>query len=134
MTGKAQTAAQKKSDAALFREYEAATDQDIKELAQSFTCDAVRTLVQIMKGTKTPPGVRRQCAMDILHQGWGRPDSRNDGDVVSKGLTINIIKLSTGVVETIHSDVSIPELVEAVDVAKVIAEQVEITENAGAKT
>lgn len=116
-----QTAAQKRSDVALFKEFESAAEQDVKELAQKFTCDAVRTLVKLMKGTKTPPGVKRQCAIDILNQAWGRPDSRNDSDIVSKGLVINIVKLASGTVETIEA-VDVVDISEAIDVAEMIVD------------
>jgi hypothetical protein len=128
MSGKPQTAMQRRSDAALYKAYEDAAQKSVKDLAQGFTCDAVKTLVTIMKNTKAPPGVRRQCAMDILNQGWDRPAARVEGEIASKGLTINILHLSTGVTETIHSDNPEGELIgEALDVAQLIADQKELT-------
>lgn len=121
------TSRKTQADVALFNAYEEASEQNVKELARSFTCDAVRTIVRIMKNTKATPGVRRQCAMDILNQGWGRPDSRDDRGAGASGLTINIVKLSTGVVETIRSDIDAVDVTEALDVAKLIAEQKEAT-------
>jgi hypothetical protein len=69
--------------------------------------------------------VKRACAADILSQGWGRPDSRSDsGGVTAEkaGLVINILKLSTGTVESVtHKGEEMMEVVEAMDVAKMIA-------------
>lgn len=71
----------------------------VRELAQAHTEAAIATLASIMKNKKNAPNVRRQCAVDILNQGWGRPDSRTGegGDKgTQRGLTINILKMRTG--------------------------------------
>lgn len=111
------------SDVALFDSYEKGGKAGVRELARAHTREAIKTLVRLMKAQKTPAGVKRQCATDILSQGWGRPDARGDGgDVGSKGLTINILKLSTGVVEQIvASNEEMSDVIEAVDVANLIA-------------
>lgn len=111
------------SDVALFDTYEKGERAGVRELARTHTVEAIKTLVRLMKAPKTPAGVKRQCATDILSQGWGRPDARGDGgDVGSKGLVINILKLSTGVVEQIvATNPEYEHVIEAVDVANLIA-------------
>jgi hypothetical protein len=103
--------------------YKKAEKDEIRDLARSHTKAAVQTLARLMKAPKTPPGVKRQCAMDLISQGWGRPDSRADsGGVTAEkaGLTINILRLSTNTVETIRNDNDVQDVVEAVDVARMI--------------
>jgi hypothetical protein len=107
--------------------YEAAEREEVRDLARQHTKSAVNTLVRLMKAPKTPPGVKRQCAMDILSQGWGRPDSRADSGGVmaqARGLTINILKLSTNTVEQLSNNDDAIDVVEATDVARLIAENV----------
>lgn len=113
------------SAVAVAKEYEKAEKQEVRDLARKHTKDAIRTLVKLMKAPRTPPGVKRQCAMDLISQGWGRPDSRADsGGVTAEkgGLIINILRLSTNTVETIHdgADISNADLIEDVDVARMI--------------
>ncbi len=117
------------SDVELFDSYEKGEQIQVRQLAQKHTVDAVRTLVKLMKGSRTPPGVKRQCAMDILAQGWGRPDARGDGGEQNKGgLTINILKLSTGMVESVEVNNSeMHEIQSAVDVAEIIAAETDKT-------
>ncbi len=73
-----------------------ASEQAPAELAREHTAEAVSTLANIMRNTKAPAGVRRQAAMDLLAQGWGRPESREADRVADRGLTINILKIATG--------------------------------------
>ena len=116
------------TDVALTNEFKKAEKEGVRELARKHTKEAIGTLVRLMKAPKTPPGVKRACAADILSQGWGRPDSRADSGGVSaqaRGLTINILKLSTGTVESVtHKGEEMMQVVEALDVAKVIEEGV----------
>jgi len=107
-------------DHELFAHYEEATREDVRNVARRYTRDAIQVLVRLMTGTKTPPSVKRQAATDILNQGWGRPDQRGDGgDAKSAGITINILKLSTGTVESvIAGDSESMEILDAVAVAK----------------
>lgn len=117
----------KSSSSAVVKAYADAERDEVRDLARTHTKAAVGTLVKLMKAPKTPPGVKRQCAMDILSQGWGRPDSRADSGGVTaqqRGLTINILKLSTNTVETLKSGDDAIDIVEATDVARVIAESV----------
>ncbi len=111
------------SDVALFDHYEKGEKAGVRELARTYTHEAIKTLARLMKAPKTPAGVKRQCATDLLSQGWGRPDARGDGgDVGSKGLTINILRLSTGVVEQITAtNDEMDDVINAVDVANLIA-------------
>jgi hypothetical protein len=119
----------KVSDAAMFDRYEDSGREEVRDLARKHTHDAIKTLVKLMKGPKTPPGVKRACASDILSQGWGRPDSRADsGGVTAEkaGLVINILKLTTGAVESVtHKGEEMMEVIEAIDVAKLIADNTE---------
>jgi hypothetical protein len=117
----------KSSGSAVVKAYQEAERDEVRELARNHTKSAVNTLVRLMKAPKTPAGVKRQCAMDILSQGWGRPDSRADSGGVlpeARGLTINILKLSTNTVETLKSGDDAIDIVEATDVARVIAENI----------
>jgi hypothetical protein len=109
------------SDAALFEAYETADVNEVKKLARMHTRDAINVLVKLMKAPKTPAGVKRACASDILTQGWGRPDARGDTAADKGGITINIMKLSTGVVEQITTGNEDRMVIsEAVSVAKTI--------------
>ena len=112
------------SAAAVVKDYAKAEKQEVRDLARSHTKAAINTLVRLMKAPRTPPGVKRQCAMDLISQGWGRPDSRADSGGVtaqSAGLTVNILNLTTGTAERIASLAdNTPELIEAVDVERVI--------------
>lgn len=117
------------TDTELFNQYEQGEKMQVRALAQKHTVDAVKTLVKLMKAPRTPAGVKRQCAMDILAQGWGRPDSRGDGGEQNKGgLTINILKLSTGMVEQVAvNNAEMHEIQSAVDVAEIIAAETDKT-------
>jgi len=112
------------TDAQLFDQYEKGEKIQVRQLAQKHTVEAIKTLVKLMKGPRTPPGVKRQCAMDILTQGWGRPDARGDSSEKQGGLTINILKLSTGVMESVPvSNAEMTDVMQAVDVAQLIADE-----------
>jgi hypothetical protein len=119
------------SDLALAKAYTSADKEQVRDLARSHTDSAIKTLVKLMKAPKTPAGVKRQCAMDILSQGWGRPDSRSDSGGITaeaRGLVVNILKLSTNTVETTISDrEDAIDIAEAVDMATMIADTVEAT-------
>jgi hypothetical protein len=105
----------------LFGDFADADVDAVRRLARSHTRDALGTLVKLMKAPKTPAGVKRACATDILNQGWGRPDARAD-DSAPTGITVNILKLSTGVTEQIISPgANSAEIAEAVATAKTIA-------------
>jgi hypothetical protein len=113
------------SDVAVAKAFESAEKDEVRDLARKHTPEAIKTLVKLMKAPKTPPGVKRQCAMDLLSQGWGRPDSRSDSGGVTaeaRGLVINILKLSTNTVERIEGGGDVFDVVEALDVAKAIGE------------
>lgn len=114
-------------DTALIGAFEAGTKEDVRNLARSYTRDAIKTLVKLMKAPKTPAGVKRQCATDILAQGWGRPDARNDTDgAAKKGITVNILKLSTGVMDSFEqTSPELAEAVEAMEIADFIESNVE---------
>jgi len=117
------------SNAEVFDAFDKSEKAEVRELARKHTVDAIKTLVKLMKGPRTPPGVKRQCATDILSQGWGRPDSREDSGGITKekaGITINILKLSTGTVESVtHKGEALMDVVEAIDVAEAIAASTE---------
>ena len=114
----------KLTKAELGKTFEQRLHSEVREVAQEYTKEAIETLVTLMKGKDTPPGVRRQSAIDVLAQGWGRPDSRTDGGGdrgTARGLTVNILKLSTGVKESFDATSSEAEtIIEAIDVATAI--------------
>jgi hypothetical protein len=112
----------KKEETALVEAFEAGSKDQVRDLARVHTRAAINTLVRLMKAPKTPSGVKRQCAADILAQGWGRPDARGGNEnVQQKGLVINILKLSTGVVESMtHNSTEMAEVMDAVEVANLI--------------
>jgi hypothetical protein len=117
----------KSSSSEVVEAYQEAEREEVRELARTHTKSAVNCLVRLMKAPKTPAGVKRQCAMDILSQGWGRPDSRADSGGIKpqeRGLTINILKLSTGTIETTKSGSDTIEIVADTEVARAIAESV----------
>lgn len=106
-----------RSDKAIAKAYEKAEKDEVRELARQHTKAAMNTLVRLMKAPKTPANVKRQCAMDILSQGWGRPDSRADSGGITaeaRGLVINILKLSTNTVERIENIDNRAEIIDIV--------------------
>lgn len=112
-------------DAELIESYEEGEKIEVRELARRHTKEAIQCLLKLMRAPKTPAGVKRQCAADIINQGWGRPDARGDGgDRQASGLTINILKLSTGIMEQITtSNEEMIDVHEAMDVATLIASE-----------
>jgi hypothetical protein len=102
-------------DAELVNAFEKGLDVHVREPARAHTKDAIKTLAKLMKGTKTPPNVRRQCAQDLLSQAWGRPDAREDtsGQHTTQGLTVNIIRLFDGSQKTIEVDIEQAKLIAA---------------------
>jgi hypothetical protein len=114
-----------KADCALIEAYKAESIEDVRAIARTHTKDAIGTLVKLMKAQKTPAGVKRQCAMDLLSQGWGRPDARGDGgDNRANGLVINILKLSTGVIEQVSgSNEDSMQVLEAMNIAEAIVNE-----------
>lgn len=118
-----------KSDSAVATAFQDAEREEVRDLAREHTTDAIKTLVRLMKAPKTPPGVKRQCAMDILSQGWGRPDSRSDsGGMTAKaqGITVNILKLSTNTVEQIKTgDEDVIDVSAVLDMANMLAAETE---------
>lgn len=118
----------KLSKADLAKTFESRLHSEVREVAQKHTGLAINTLVELMKDDDTPPGVRRQSAIDVLSQGWGRPDSRTDagGDKgTARGLTVNILKLSTGMVE---------KVISGADEADDVAEALQLAESIDAAT
>lgn len=113
-----------RSDSSVTKAYEKAERQEVRDLARQHTKSAMNTLVKLMKAPKTPPNVKRQCAMDILSQGWGRPDSRADSGGITaeaRGLVINILKLTDNTVERIANLTDTVEIVDIVQTETVLA-------------
>jgi hypothetical protein len=106
---------------ALFDAYADASMEEVRALCRVHTKDAVATLVRLMKAPKTPPGVKRACAKDILDQGWGRPDARGDGASLGSGIVINVVKLSGDTQRITHNSHEMETIVEAREIAKAIA-------------
>jgi len=93
----------------------------IQELLDKNAPDAVRVLVRLMKTRKVPPSVRRQCAVDILNQRFGRPEQR--AQPVERGrLVINVVRLSSGQTQSIDLG---PSVALDVDEALRLAETIE---------
>ena len=95
-------------DKALQAAFDDGLEVELRKLARTHTSDAIGTLATLMKGKKVPPNVKRQSAMDLLAQGWGKPDAREDtgGQKTGAGLTIVIQRLYDGGKTTIDVDVS----------------------------
>ena len=98
----------KKGDDALIGAFESGLENQVRSAARAHTSAAIGTLATLMKGKTIPPNVRRQSAMDLLSQAWGRPDAREDAAGQKKGssLTIVINRLFDGKQETIEMDIA----------------------------
>lgn len=48
-------------------------DANLKELARARTVDALKTLVDVMGSTDSPPAARVSAACAILDRGYGKP-------------------------------------------------------------
>ncbi len=94
-------------DAELVDAFEQGLDTHVRNPARQHTEAAIKTLAKLMKGTKTPANVKRQCAQDLIAQAWGRPDAREDtsGQRTGQGLTINIVRLYDGSTQPIEVDI-----------------------------
>ncbi len=94
----------------------------VRNPARRYTSSALRTLNYLMTNENTSASVRRGCANDLLAQGWGRADTREDtGGQRDQGkLVINVIRLTDGSSRRIGVDVSealkIAEKVDAMEV------------------
>jgi hypothetical protein len=65
---------------------------DVRAIAQSYTEEAILTLVALMRRKKTPPQTRAYAASAILDRGHGRPGhlKRNTGESGTGPVTVNI--------------------------------------------
>ena len=94
----------------------------VRNPARRYTSSALRTLHYLMTDKNTSASVRRGCANDLLAQGWGRADTREDtgGQRDLGKLVINIIRLTDGSSRRIGVDISKSiEIAETVDAATV---------------
>lgn len=68
---------------------------EARALAAAHTPEAINVIVRMMKSTKTPPSVRRACAMDLLNYAHGPSGLDRDERTQTQrtGLTINILRL-----------------------------------------
>ncbi len=57
--------------------------KDVRELARSFSKDAVETLYAVMKDKKSPPGTKLVAANSILDRGWGKPQQTIEANVTT---------------------------------------------------
>lgn len=48
-------------------------DATIRDLARTYTAEAIETLAQIMRNRNAPPSARVSAACAILDRGWGKP-------------------------------------------------------------
>jgi hypothetical protein len=46
---------------------------EVRDLARTYTEEAVRTLAAIMRNGRSPTAARVQAAHELLDRGWGRP-------------------------------------------------------------
>jgi hypothetical protein len=78
-------------DVSLVNAFESGLNSQVREAARKHT-----------------PNVRRQSAMDLLSQAWGRPDAREDtgGQKTANNLTIVINRLYDGGQDTIDVDIT----------------------------
>ncbi len=106
-------------DAELVSQFTEDLNKNVRDPARKYTASALSTLNSLMKNTKTPPNVRRTCAMNILDQGWGRPDAREDtgGQRDQGGLTINVLRLYDGAQRTIGVGGVQADVKEAIEIA-----------------
>ncbi len=94
----------------------------VRNPARRYTSSALRTLNHLMTNKNTTAAVRRGCANDLLAQGWGRTDTREDtgGQRDLGKLTINVIRLTDGTQRQIGIDVSAAlQIAETVDATTV---------------
>lgn len=59
----------------------------VRELAQSYCADAVRTLKTIMSNGEMPPNARVSAAVAILDRGLGKPDQHSTVDMIKRDAT-----------------------------------------------
>lgn len=48
-------------------------DYRIKEVAQQYTSEALKTLLEIMRNKRTAAGARVLAIRELLDRGWGKP-------------------------------------------------------------
>jgi len=53
---------------------------DVKELARSYTTQAIETLAGVMLNKKASPAARIAAAAALLDRGWGKPNQHISGD------------------------------------------------------
>jgi hypothetical protein len=107
-------------------------EEQVREPARKYTKAAIKTLAEIMKDKSNPPNVRRTASLDLLNQGWGRPDAREDsaGQKTAVGMTINILQLSDGSQKTIGVGIAEAKRIAA----EVDGQLLEIPQNAERRT
>jgi hypothetical protein len=97
------------NDAAVDAEIGRISEESVHQQALPFVGLAIKTLVGLMRSRKTPPGVRARSATDLLKLA---EDPQHQAAV--KGVTINILKLSTGEVKRVAGTEPVAHDVEAV--------------------
>jgi len=77
--------------------------EGVRELARSYTAEAVNILRILMKNPKIREGVRRQAALDLIAIGYPEMKAVADAPVGRAGMTINILRLSDGAIEVLDN-------------------------------
>ena len=69
--------------------------KELRELARTYTEDAIRTVAELMLSDSTPPNVRIQAADLLLNRGWGRPVQAiegPDGESLFTGIQVTLVR------------------------------------------
>ena len=68
----------------------------LRDLAQTYTREAIEALVTIMRSEEAPPAARAAAASALLDRGWGRPHSTSD-------IKLEVEDLAAGHIEAIRA-------------------------------
>lgn len=69
----------------------------VKEAAQAFTADALKTLAEIMRGSEHPAAARVSAASALLDRGHGKPKQpltggdEDDNPLVMTGVAVSFV-------------------------------------------
>jgi hypothetical protein len=76
--------------------------EGVRLLAREHSAAAVRVLVKLMNGRKTPAAVRRQAAIDLIALGHPETKAGQDQPVGRSGIVVNILRMADGLLKTIE--------------------------------
>lgn len=69
-------------------------DPELKALARAHTATAVETLVEIMKGKRSPAAARVSAAQALLDRGYGKPPQTVDSTLILQHQDVSANPLS----------------------------------------